>query len=312
MDELLQHIAQEVDDWVREPAVLNYFREMIEKYGWINKKYRDVLQAKEQEIVKNCQAVLENTRLRDKKTGPPSDGWYWVNDVDYEEYVDDNGEIKEKEIDVQGWFPPSSITIPPNPWPWEPGCDNKLTHEEMLPADYLLLACCHDFILTGRPAIIDEDFAKKCGKSDLSIYIYQRTSENWFHESLLRPLREELKYGFKDVLFDLQKNDLLPDTYEVDLHKLDNEIQKKVEQTSTLDDSEWPTVSDSYRVTAINKGIISRAAKSGDLPSNGKKGRERRIHPLGLIKWTLKRIVNDELPESEARVKALTKKHVKD
>ncbi|MFC1782017.1 hypothetical protein ACFL02_00340 [Planctomycetota bacterium] len=338
MDELFHQIANEVADLVRDPAVLQYFRQMIEKYGRMNKKYRDALQAKEQEIDDNCKAILEDKRLRDRKAGPPSKGWYWVNEVDYEEYVDEKGIFREREIDVRGWFPPSKLHIPPNPWPWEPGCDNELTPEAMLPAEYLLLACCHDHILTSRPAIIDEDFAKKCGDSDLSIYLYQRTSERWFHESLLRPLGEELKHGLKDVLFDLREKDLLSDTYEVDLRELDKEVQKvveqdvtiddsalptvskpqevttinAVEQTKTIDDSEWPTVSESSLVTDINRGTIWRAAKSGELPSNDKEGRERRIHPLGLIKWKLKRIAKGEQTESNARVKALVNQHVKD
>jgi len=207
MDDLLKRIAQEVDDLIREPAGMQYFRQMIEKYGWINKEYQEAVQANEQEFEDNCRALLKDKRLQDRKAGSPDKGWSWIEGIDFEEYVDKNGEFRDKEIDIRGWFPPAKVKIPPNPWPWELGCDNELTSEDMLPAEYLLLACCHDCMLTGRPAIINNDFVKKCCEFDLSIWIYQRGSDVEHQKSIVRPCSDELEPALKDVQLDIQKQD---------------------------------------------------------------------------------------------------------
>lgn len=74
----------------------------------------------------------------------------------------------------------------------------------------------------------------------------------------------------------------------------------------------WPTVAEVERYTAVNRGVISRAADSGVLQSNGLKGRARRITPQGLIDWCRARQAKGEPTESVEHVEALVRKHVSD
>ena len=58
---------------------------------------------------------------------------------------------------------------------------------------------------------------------------------------------------------------------------------------SELDDSEWLTVTEAAREQGVDKARISKAANSGVLRTNGKKGRDRRIDPASLVRWNLSR-----------------------
>jgi hypothetical protein len=74
----------------------------------------------------------------------------------------------------------------------------------------------------------------------------------------------------------------------------------------TLDRAEkgadWLKVTEAARVTGCNSGEITRAANTGSLKSNGKKGRARRIDPADLSRWQLRRTEREEAVESNAVV----------
>lgn len=57
-----------------------------------------------------------------------------------------------------------------------------------------------------------------------------------------------------------------------------------------IDDSLWPTVTKAAREQAVGKDVISKAASSGKLKTNGKGGHARRIDPASLIEWSLSRV----------------------
>jgi hypothetical protein len=73
----------------------------------------------------------------------------------------------------------------------------------------------------------------------------------------------------------------------------------------------WITISEAARISGINKGTIGRAADTGELLDNGKKVRERRIDAQAFVQWQLSR-TKSEPAESDAQVKQLTEKHVKE
>jgi hypothetical protein len=74
----------------------------------------------------------------------------------------------------------------------------------------------------------------------------------------------------------------------------------------------WLTVSEAARISACNKGIITRAVEAGTLKSNGKAGRLRRIDAVDLARWQLARAAKPEPTENDASVEPLVKKHVHD
>jgi hypothetical protein len=65
---------------------------------------------------------------------------------------------------------------------------------------------------------------------------------------------------------------------------------------------EWVTVREAAIVAGCNPGVISRAADSGTLKSNGKKGSERRIDAADLTLWQLQKAKRGEATESDAAV----------
>jgi hypothetical protein len=65
---------------------------------------------------------------------------------------------------------------------------------------------------------------------------------------------------------------------------------------------QWLTVSQAARVTDCDTGTITRAADDGSLKSNGRHGRDRRIDPVDLSRWKLKRADRPEPEESESAV----------
>jgi hypothetical protein len=74
----------------------------------------------------------------------------------------------------------------------------------------------------------------------------------------------------------------------------------------------WMTVTQAARVACCNKGIIARAAKGGELRSNGKTGRDRRIDTVDLARWMLERAERPEASETDAAVQDRVNKHVRD
>lgn len=54
-------------------------------------------------------------------------------------------------------------------------------------------------------------------------------------------------------------------------------------------DADWPTVTEAAREQGITASMITKAVNKGQLASNGKSGRHRRINPASLIKWNLAR-----------------------
>src|SRR5262249_42079235 len=91
--------------------------------------------------------------------------------------------------------------------------------------------------------------------------------------------------------------------------------EKELGQTETEGDQEhsgWLTVSAAAKVAGINTGTLTRAVDAGEIRSNGKRGRDRRINPGDLTRWLLARADKPEREESEEQVKRLTDKHCRD
>ena len=68
-------------------------------------------------------------------------------------------------------------------------------------------------------------------------------------------------------------------------------------------------VSEAERVSNINRGQISRAADTGELKSNGKTGRERRIDTADFCRWVLARSDHPERAESSEHVERLMRRY---
>lgn len=208
MSNILLEIAKQVDDLVRDTVVREYFRQMIEEYGQKNLQHSEACEAVECEFKENCQAILGgNECLRDKQAGPPDKDWQWKEEIRYKEHYDEHGVCRAKEIRVCGWFPPSKIVVPNNPWPWRSGRTGDLTPQEMLPAQYLLLASCHDCQLSDRPPIITLDLAENC--KGVNIYYSYSGRNNRTADKLCRCEEEHLELDCKDVIYDLRNKGLL-------------------------------------------------------------------------------------------------------
>ena len=176
-------IAENVDDLVRDPAVMRNFRQQNGEFIRRKKAYEDAVRARQKEINKHCQKIINDKRLRDRKAGPPEKGMQWR-----EEHSDDHDDP------VEGWFPPATIEVPPNPWFYEPGNTADLTPEYMRPAQYLLLSLCHDYCLEHRPKIIIK----------LGFYQYLVKDRDGF-EPFLRQHAEHLEPAYKDIFSDLKE-----------------------------------------------------------------------------------------------------------
>lgn len=207
MNEFFQEIAKQVDDLVRDAVVREHFRQMIEEYGRKRKQYNVAMEALDSENEKKRQAVLNNKRLRDKQAGPPDKDWQWKEEIRCEEHYDENGVCREKEIRACGWFPPSKVVVPNNPWPWSYRHTGELTLEEMLPAQYLLLASCHDCQLSDRPPIITLDLAENC--DGVNIYYSYSGRNNRMADKICRCNEKHLESDYKDVIYDLRSKGLL-------------------------------------------------------------------------------------------------------
>jgi hypothetical protein len=84
---------------------------------------------------------------------------------------------------------------------------------------------------------------------------------------------------------------------------------KRHEVTGVETAEGWITVSEASQVCGVNKGTISRAAKDGQIVTNGKTGRDLRLVAGSLMKWVLDRSsTNDsdipQLPQEEIRKRA--------
>ena len=83
----------------------------------------------------------------------------------------------------------------------------------------------------------------------------------------------------------------------------DDSHQDGGQDTKTSDEpGMWLKVSEVEEYTGMNRGVISRAASAGELASNGKRWRDRRISLMGLIEWLKKRNMMDEVQEVIGRV----------
>jgi hypothetical protein len=76
--------------------------------------------------------------------------------------------------------------------------------------------------------------------------------------------------------------------------------------------SQWLSVSQAAQITGANPGVISRAADSGKLKSNGKKGAERRVDAVALAYWQLQRANRPEPVESDDDVRRKLREAGKD
>jgi hypothetical protein len=69
------------------------------------------------------------------------------------------------------------------------------------------------------------------------------------------------------------------------------------------DEFRWLTTAEAERIFGTNRGMISRAVNKGELKSNGKSGRERRIDTVDLVRWQHERANKPERRESEAVIR---------
>jgi hypothetical protein len=69
------------------------------------------------------------------------------------------------------------------------------------------------------------------------------------------------------------------------------------------DDGHWLTVTQAASLSAMNTGAISRAVARGDLKSNGRTGRERRIDAIDFTRWHLEQLAKTEMQETDEQVR---------
>lgn len=210
MTDIQLKIAKQVDGLVRTPIIVTQFRQKIKEYCQRYKEYRKAIRGKEEERQINCQNIIDNPRLKDKESGPPGDGYVWGSDM----YFFTDEKEKDHDIDVEGWFPPSKTTVPPHPWPWSTDND-ELDSTFMLPAQYLLLACCHDYNLHGeRAPIITKEMINNyedVGFEDNGLTAFHSLGKSKSGpESVLRQAEAHLESDYKDVVYDLESKQLAP------------------------------------------------------------------------------------------------------
>jgi hypothetical protein len=83
----------------------------------------------------------------------------------------------------------------------------------------------------------------------------------------------------------------------------DSHVDKSPEASEVM----WLTVTKAAKVADTHRGTISVEVSKGRLKSNGKKGRDRRIDAIDLIRWKQERSKRLE-PESEEEIKRLLRK----
>ena len=216
-DQQISEIADRVDDLVRDPALMQHFRQQIEEYGRKNAECREAQKVAEECFEKACLAIENKPRLRDKEAGPPQEGHEWRKERFF--YEGEKGQPPARDREVEGWFPPMP-PVPPDPWPWEPGDTAELTPENMRPAQYLLLACCHDYIFFRKcPPIITQEMAKtdyiirdneiaSQKANSFGVNLYRTTASNTHSiESILRQHIDCLEPSCKDIIADLKPNE---------------------------------------------------------------------------------------------------------
>lgn len=86
----------------------------------------------------------------------------------------------------------------------------------------------------------------------------------------------------------------------------------EVEEINVQREEQWLTVSQAATASVCNSGIITRAVNCGELQSNGKQRRERRINPVDLVRWQLSRANKGDAAESDEQVTRLMNKHGRD
>jgi len=80
-------------------------------------------------------------------------------------------------------------------------------------------------------------------------------------------------------------------------------LQEAPQLALTSGDEDWPTVSDAAKILGVNAGILSRDVTTRRLRSNGKAGKNRRIDPIDLMRWSKKRAERGERTESDDEVR---------
>ena len=64
----------------------------------------------------------------------------------------------------------------------------------------------------------------------------------------------------------------------------------------------WMRIADAARITCINRGTIKRAADSGDIADNGKRGGERRLDRQSFTIWAEEKAKKPEPQETDAAI----------
>ena len=77
------------------------------------------------------------------------------------------------------------------------------------------------------------------------------------------------------------------------------------------DADRWLKVGEAAKVVDVNPGVITRAVDEGELLSNGKRERDRRICAISLARWHLKRSTRAEADESDDAVTKKMEKHTR-
>ncbi len=226
-------IADMVDDLVRIPEIMAFFRAGISEYARNKYKFRIASEEQGKKREKNLQAILDNERLRDRKAGPPEKGWYWGTGC--LEKINQHGKFHN--IAVSGWTPPSTIDLcadPDAPGDINYGC--------------WLLAVCHDYYLVGkRPLIIDEAFAAQ--NQEIAVWKIPPTPDPYPYEAMIRQYEDNLYPSLKDVHYELEK------------WAEKAEAEKPESQTGAGDDDDEPKESYSMR----KKGKFWRITYKGKI-----------------------------------------------
>ena len=137
-------IARQVDALVRDKEIMDKFRQMIREYARREEEHYNARRLARQELLDHSEKIKNDLWLAGKQPGPPPEGWLWRPD---------------RVFGPVGWYPPPKTKVPEHPWFFGKTHREDLTLEFMLPAEYLLLTCCHDNLLPDRPPIITSELS---------------------------------------------------------------------------------------------------------------------------------------------------------
>lgn len=231
-----EKIADVVDDLVRIPEIMSYFRIRISEYSYDLCNYRMASETRKREQEDCMRTILKDKRLRDREAGPPGEGWHW--DTGWLDEHDKQG--KYHEIEVSGWMPSYTVELPDDPNPWNCGNITEFSSADQwkfVRAGCWLLALCHDYYLAGkRPHIIDKAFADE--NPEIAVWKIPKNPDS-IYEAAIRQHEPYIYPALKDVYYALEKrartsefsNEIIEQQSTNEIHLKGRKTKQKKSQT---------------------------------------------------------------------------------